>query len=182
MTATTKLDTAEDLWQMPTDQPWELWGGELRKVPGAGGEASSITGVIFSLLLPAVRAGHLGQLTTADRTYILAPAPDTVLVPDVAFVRWERLAGGVRPKGYSPVPPDLAIEFRSPSDRPKDIADKLGHYRRAGVPLVWWVDPERRTVAVDRDGRLAAELGEDDELEGGEVLPGLRLAVADIFA
>ena len=37
MTATTKLDAAEDLWRMPTDQPREIWNGELREVPGAGG-------------------------------------------------------------------------------------------------------------------------------------------------
>lgn len=182
MTATTQLYTAEDLWQMPTDQPWELWEGELKKVPGAGAEASSIAGTIFALLFPHVRTANLGMLTTADGTYILARDPDTVLVPDVAFVRWERLPGRTRPRGYAPVPPDLAIEVRSPSDRPKDIADKLEHYRRAGVPLVWWVDPARRTVAVYRDGQLAAELGEGDELDGGDVLPGLRLPVAEIFA
>ena len=180
--ATTKLYTAEDLWRMPTDEPWELWEGELREVPGAGIEASNIAGVIFALLLPTVRAGNLGVLTTPDGTYILARDPDTVLVPDVAFVRWDRLPGGVRPKGFSPVPPDLAVEVRSPSDEPGEIAKKLEHYRRARVPLVWWVDPARRTVAVYHDGRLVAELGEGDEIDGGEVLPGLRFAVAEIFA
>ena len=105
MTATTKLYTAEDLWQMPTDQPWELWEGELRKVPGAGVEASSVAGVIFALLLPIVRADDLGVLTGADGTYILARDPDTVLVPDVAFVGWEQLPGHTRPPGYAPVPP-----------------------------------------------------------------------------
>ena len=182
MTATTTRYTADDLWHMPGEEPWELWEGELRQVPGAGGRASGIAGDIFALIRPFVRASQLGMLTTADGTYILARDPDTVLVPDVAFVRWERLPERVRPEGYVPVAPDFVVEVRSPSDRPGEIAKKLELYRRAGVPLVWWVDPARRTVAVYRDGQLAAELGEGDELDGGDVLPGLRLAVAEIFA
>ena len=87
MTATTKLYTVDDLWQMEIDEPWELWEGELRKVPGAGGEASGIAVVIAALLFPIVRASNLGMLTGADGTYVLGRDPDTVLVPDVAFVR-----------------------------------------------------------------------------------------------
>ena len=182
MKAPTKLYTAEDLWQMPTDEPWEIWDGELRKVPGAGSEASSIAGIVFALLWPCVRAGNLGMLTGADGTFIMLREPETVVVPDVAFVRRERLPGGARPKGYAPMAPDLAVELRSPSDRLRDIAAKLALYRRAGVPLVWWVDPARRSVAVYRNGQLAAEAGEGDELDGGDVLPGCRLPVAEIFA
>ncbi|MGH2561034.1 MAG: Uma2 family endonuclease [Thermomicrobiales bacterium] len=182
MSATTKLYTAEDLWQMPTDQPWELWEGELRQVPGAGVEASGLAGFIFTLLLPFVRLHKLGVLTGADGAYILSHDPYTVLIPDVAFVRWDRLPGRVRPRGYAPIPPDLAIEVRSPSDRPGEIARKLELYQRAGVPLVWWVDPVRRTVTVHRLGQSAVELHEGDELDGADVLPGFRLPVAEIFA
>jgi len=182
MTAAPKFFTAEELWWMPTDQPWELWDGELRVVPGAGGEASNIAGIIGAMLLLFVRPRGLGLVTGADGTYILARDPDTVLISDAAFVRWDRLPDHVAPKGYCPVAPDLAVEVRSPSDRPKDIAAKLEHYRRARVPLVWWVDPARRTVAVYRDGQSIAELGEGDALDGGDVLPGLRLPVAEIFA
>jgi len=182
MTATTKLLTAEDLWLMPGDEPWEVWEGELRKVPAAGGEASSIGAVIVGMLFPVVRSSKLGLLTGADGTYRLGLDPDTVVVPDAAFVRWDRLPDGVAPKKYIPVPPDLAVEVISPTDEPGDIARKRELYRRAGVPLVWWVDPDRRTVAVYRDGVLVAELGEGDALDGGEVLPGLRLPIVEIVA
>jgi len=55
-------------------------------------------------------------------------------------------------------------------------------YRRAGVPLVWWVRSDERTVTVFRDGREIGRFGEGEELDGGEVLPGFRLTVAEIFA
>lgn len=55
-------------------------------------------------------------------------------------------------------------------------------YLAAGVPLVWWVDPERRAVAVYRQGALVAELRDGDALDGEDVLPGFRLPVSDVFA
>lgn len=167
---------------MPGEEPWELWEGELRTVPGAGLEASEIALVIGAAMLPVVRRSALGVVSTADGTYLLARNPDTVVVPDVAFVRWERLPGRIRPKGLCPVPPDLAVEFVSPSDTPRDVARKMELYRRAGVPLVWWVYPERRTVIVVREGRQEVELHEGDELDGGDVLPGFSFPVAQIFA
>lgn len=182
MAATVRLDTADDLWEMPGDEPWEIWGGELRGVGGAGGRASNLAGEIFSLIRPFVRAGKLGLLTGADGAYIVARDPDTVLVPDVGFVRWNHLPNRRAPERFIPVAPDLAVEVGSPSDTPRDVAAKMALYRRAGVPLVWWVYPDRRTVTVYRDGEDLGAFGEGDDLDGGEVLPGFRLAVAEIFA
>ena len=182
MATTTKLLTAEDLMRMPTDEPWELWEGVLRKVPGAGGVASGLASWIAALLSYFVRPRNLGWVTGADGTYIILSDPQTIVVPDAAFVRWDRLPGRVVPEGYIPVPPDLAVEVISPSDEPRKMAEKRELYRKAGVPLVWWVDPKRRTVAVYRQGSLVAELGEGDALDGEDVLPGLRLPVAELFA
>ena len=78
--------------------------------------------------------------------------------------------------------PDLVVEVRSPYDRPGEIARKPALYQRAGVPLVWWVDPDRKTVSVHRLGQPAVEVGEGDELDGEEVIPGFRLPVTEIFA
>ena len=187
MATTTKLLTvltAEDLAKMPTDEPWELWDGQLQRIPGAGGLASGIAGSILVAVSSFVRPRKLGLVTGADGAYLLARNPDTVIIPDGAFVRRARLPDGAVPEGYVPVPPDLAIEVRSPRTEPPtiDIARKQAFYRRAGVPLVWWVHPDRCTVVVYGNGKWVAELGEGDELGGGDVLPGFRLSVAEIFA
>jgi Uma2 family endonuclease len=181
MSTTTKLYTIEDLMAMPTDEPWELWEGELRKVPGAGGEASDIAGEILVHLRLFVKPRDLGLATGADGTYVLNNDPLTIVVPDVAFVRWDRLPGRVRPRGYIPIPPDLAIEVRSPTDRPGAMDDKLARYRSAGVPLLWWVDPQHRTVAVYRHGAFVAELRDGDILDGEDILPGFTLPVSQIL-
>ena len=151
-------------------------------MPGAGFEASDLAQWIGMLIGAFVRPRRLGKVTGADGTYILAHNPQTVVVPDVAFVRWDRLPERDQRKWYFPLPPDLVVEVVSPTDEPGDIAKKRDLYRRAGVPLVWWVDPGRRTVAVFRNGELVAELGEGNDLDGGNVLPGFRLPVAEIFA
>ena len=52
----------------------------------------------------------------------------------------------------------------------------------AGVRLAWGVDPDSRSVAVHAQGRPVRVLGEEDDLDGGDVLPDFRMRVADIFA
>ncbi len=182
MGVATRRYTAADLAKMPGDEPWELWEGELRKVPGAGGTASRLAHRIGVRLSNFVEPRDLGCVTGADGTYIILDTPQTVVVPDLSFIRWDRLPGRDVPDGYIPVPPDLAVEVVSPSDEPRAVSKKQDLYRRAGVPLVWWVYPNRRAVAVFLHGELIGELGEGDELDGGDVLPGFRLPVAEIFA
>ena len=177
---TTRVYTAEDLRAMPGDEPWELWDGELRKVPGSGMEASEIALIVASLIRPFARGA--GVVTGADGSYTLSREPDTIVVPDAAFVRWARLPDRERTKRYCPVPPDIAVEVQSPTDEPKEMAEKRRLYARAGVPLLWWVDPSRRTVTVYRPGSEPELLTDADALDGGDVLPGLSIAVAEIFA
>jgi Uma2 family endonuclease len=182
MSTIVKLYTIDDLATMPTDEPWEIWEGELREVPGAGQEASAIAHWIGVLITTFVRPRNLGVVTGADGSYILSHEPLIVIVPDVAFVRREHLPGGVRAKSYAPVIPDFAVEVRSPTDRASDIRSKLRLYQRAGVRLLWWVNPERRTVSVYHSGVFVAEYGEDDSLDGGDVIPGFTVVVRDLFA
>jgi Uma2 family endonuclease len=102
-------------------------------------------------------------------------------MPDVALVRAERLPPPHERIGAMPVIPDLAVEIVSPSDRITKVRDKIRRYLEAGVPLIWLIEPRRRQVTVYRPGQPEHVLGMADELDGGEVLPGFRLAVAELF-
>lgn len=110
-----------------------------------------------------------------------------VRMPDVSFVRWDSLDDPDQvedPDGaILEVPPDLAIEVLSPSNTQKEMAIKLGEYAKAGVRLVWYVDPERKEVTVypkgKERGRKVHGLG--GTLDGGDVLPGFQMPVAKIF-
>jgi hypothetical protein len=48
--------------------------------------------------------------------------------------------------------------------------------------LVWVIDPERTTVAALIPNQEARLLTPGDTLDGGDVLPGFSVPVADIFA
>ena len=75
---------------------------------------------------------------------------------------------------------DLVVEVEPPTDLPPDLGRERDLYVRPGVPLFWWVDPCTPTIAVYRPDQVPAELTEADTFDGGEVLPGLRIPLADI--
>lgn len=82
---------------------------------------------------------------------------------------------------YAENPPVVAVEVLSPSDRPSRVARKVSQYLRAGVKLVWVVDPEIREVGVHRPGIELELLGPDDVLKGGDELPGFECRIAELF-
>lgn len=178
----TKLHTADDLFLLGSDARCELIEGELHDVPGSGLKSSVIGGDIMFAIGLHLRGDRIGIVSGEAGGYLLSRAPDTVVFPDVAFIRTDRLPGGGVPEGFCPVPPDLAVEVVSPTDRLPDAERKVRRYLDAGTPLAWLVDPASRSVAVHRPGRPVRALGVADVLDGGDVLPGFMLPVAEIFA
>lgn len=70
--------------------------------------------------------------------------------PDAAWVKRARLAQLTteEKEKFLPLCPDFAIELRSPSDRLRDIQDKMGEYIANGLHLGWLIDPPNRQVFV----------------------------------
>lgn len=124
---------------------------------------------------------RLGMVYGADAGFVLSRDPDTILVPDAAFVRAERLPPITEQDPILRMPPDLAVDVVSPTDRPHEVAQKVGIYLAAGVPLVWIVEPRTRRITVHAPNQAPVVLSPGDELAGGEVLPGFRLPVSDVF-
>lgn len=107
-----------------------------------------------------------------------------VRIPDVAFFCWDKLPGRMLPA--QPIPdlaPDLAVEVLSKTNTPAEMKRKLREYFRAGVRLVWMIDPARRQAEVyTAPDAPAATLGAAQALDGGAVLPGFTLPLAELFA
>jgi Uma2 family endonuclease len=108
--------------------------------------------------------------------------------PDISFTRWDSVPDPAEldqlPGPFLHLTPDLVVEVLSEGNTPREMAIKLGEYAAAGVKLVWYVDPDAKTVTVYPKGRERGKkvLGEGDTLDGGKVLPGFALSVADLFA
>ncbi len=180
--ATTRLLTAEDLWGIGDDgHRYDLIRGELHRMAPAGGEHASIEMTIGAMLWTHARARNAGTVFGSDAGFVLARNPDTLLSPDVAFVRAERLPPKDRQIGFLELAPDLAVEVVSPSDRPSEVTEKVRIYLSAGVSMVLVVEPQPKTVTIHRPGRAPLVRQEGDVLDCGDVLPGFRVPVAEIF-
>ena len=183
MVSKPRLVTAAELLDMPDDgYRYELVRGELRKMAPAGYRHGKSAGKINGLLFVHVTANNLGTVPTAETGFLLASDPDIVRVPDVAFVRREREEAVGIVDGFFPGPPDLAIEVISPSDRYTEVAEKVEDWLNAGTRMVVVVDPRRRVAIVHLPGREPVTLHEHETLDGGDVVPGWSMPVADIFA
>lgn len=148
-----------------------------------GFRESHVAMLIGVLLQNFVGQRKLGVVAGADGMMRLAPG--LVRIPDVSFCRWEQFPG--RKVSSEPIPdihPDLAVEVLSQSNTKQEMDDKLEDYFDSGASLVWLVDSKTRTALVftSPDREAAIQLKEGDSLDGGEVLPGLTIPLAEIFA
>jgi Uma2 family endonuclease len=131
---------------------------------------------LVTLLNNHVRQNKLGRVYTAETTFQIG---DSGRKPDVAFVSRERLPENRHQA--SPIPPDLAIEIVSPSDKFYDVQEKALEYLDAGVKMVWVIEPIARTVIVYRSRNDIKICTQNETLTGEEVVEGFQCAVAEIF-
>ena len=183
MSTATQLLTADELWKMPDHGGrYELVRGELRPMSPAGSGHGAFSMNLAAPLHQFVRARKLGIVVAAETGFIIATDPDTVLAPDAAFIRQERVtATGITQK-YWPGPPDLAIETMSPGDAARDVEKKAREWLTAGTQHVWVINPQAKTVTVYRPDNSVKILGLSGTLDGAEVVPGFQILVAEIFS
>ncbi|MCH7621312.1 MAG: Uma2 family endonuclease [Chloroflexi bacterium] len=175
--------TAEELLRLSTTgSRYELVKGELFEMPPAGGRHGGVAMQIGALLNAYVRAHSLGQVFAAETGFILRRDPDTVRAPDAAFVAKDRLPAGELPPGYLEMVPDLAVEVVSPGDSAREVREKVADWMRAGVRLLWAIDPATRSVTVYRSTDDFSVLSEDASLDGGQVIPGFSTNIKDLFS
>jgi Uma2 family endonuclease len=112
----------------------------------------------------------------------VAPPGEKVrpLVPDVSYLSYERDADLTEAELEVPlVPPNAAVEIRSPGDSRADLEDKVATLLRAGTDVVVIVNPRTRTViAWDREAKRIFSPGERFE---HRALPGFGFDVEVMF-
>jgi len=142
-----------------------------------------------------LQIGFLIKLFLMEHNFGYAAGADAMIrfklnlvrMPDVSFIRWDSVEDPdeiENPAGaFLEYPPDLAVEVLSPSNTKKEMEIKLGEYAKAGVKLVWYVDPERKEVDVypKANPKRKQTFDINGTLDGGDVLPGFTLPVAKIF-
>lgn len=173
--------TVQDLSRMDEEsgERYELAHGVLlvREPPNARHGTTAAT--IAAFLVTYVRQHRLGNVMV-ETGFVLTRSPDTVRAPDVSFIRAGRLRG-TYVDTFVEGAPDLAVEILSPSDRFPMVEQKVGHYLAAGCRAVWVVDPREQTVTVRRPEREPVRLESHERVDGGDIVPGFRCLVAEMF-
>ncbi len=181
MTVLTSRITVEQLTalaELPEnrDKTLQLINGEIvEKMPGTP-YPSLIAGWIITELNIYLKTNRIGATTTEGAGYRIG---DDVLAPDVTYISRARQVGFPQ-RGFNLIAPDLAFEVISPSDKAKEVAEKIQVYRAHGV-IVCVVYPESETMHVYEPGESVRFLTRADALTLPDLLPGFALALADIF-
>lgn len=182
MVTTTRLLTLDTFLAMEADwEEIEAFDGVVEEDEGVGQRHGEVSFEFGRLLGNHIADRWLGRLTSSDTRFIVQTDPLRVLAPDVAFIRADRLPLADQRDRPLALAPDVVVETISPSTGGPAIARKVAYWLVAGVPLVLVVNVRRRLVIAHTPGAPPREYGERDTLDGGDVLPELRIDVADIF-
>ncbi len=181
--------TADEFWdycQLPENQDRriELLEGEIISMPFATLYHGIIAGQLTGHLGLFIRQNDLGVVTAAGTGFVMGVNPisgkESILAPDIAFIRKDRVPQPIPPTGYGRVVPDLVVEVVSPNDKPDELEEKIVQYLRAGVRLVWALYPRTRTILAHTADK-GMRFDETMSLDGGDVLPGFTLSLAELF-
>jgi Uma2 family endonuclease len=170
--------TEEHLLRPPngSDSLYELIDGTLVKKP-MGIEESKLAVRLGGKLDDFAERHGLGSVSGADGPF--RATAGLVRMPDVAFFSDNRLENEIEGESISSAVPDLGVEVLSKGNTKAEMERKLNEYFAAGVRCVWMLDPKRREVKVYTSPQEFTVLTEDDELDGGDILPGFRYSIRD---
>src|SRR5260370_29636399 len=157
----------------------ELVEGTLVEKP-MGFEQAFFAANIIGYLFIYLRSYPIGRVYAPDA--MLRLLPGLVRLADVCFLTNEQVAAYLERRGaICHFAPALAVEVLSPSNTDKEMERKRKEYFLGGTRLVWIVDEAKRTVEVWTSPDDCVTLTEEDTLDGGDLLPGFRVALKDIF-
>ena len=179
-----RLMTADEFLEMERipGKRYELIRGVLtEKEVGTGDpHAVTVSETHGRLYIYTVNTDY-GETRVGEPGYRLESNPDTVRCPDVAWFAPGRIPPGTM--GFPNLTPDLCIEVESPSNSRSDrlLSDKARMWLDYGAREVWVPNPATVTVTRYFPDAPPVVLGEDDVLDGGDLLPGFSVAVWQLF-
>jgi Uma2 family endonuclease len=172
--------TEEDLLK-PHGPTCDLIDGVL--VEKAMGARESLLGMFLGrLILDHVEPDELGVVLGADG--FIRVEEGQLRAPDVTFIPWSAFPNRelLEDEAFWSVAPALAVEVLGPGNTPAEIDRKLTELFAAGCKLAWVIDPATKTAKVYTSAKRFKELDAAGTLDGGKVLPGFKLPLADLFA
>jgi Uma2 family endonuclease len=179
------LLTAADLAKLPTsleagEVRYELDDGELIVMAPPGDDHARRQHLVSVYLHTHAETLGLGQ-ARGEVGIVLRRNPDRVVGADAAFILTASLPVRRTPEGYLETIPELVVEIRSKNDTNPEVVGKCEEYHRAGVRVVWVIDPDARTVAAHHPDGSVQVFRDTDPLTCS-LLPGFSLPVSNLFS
>jgi Uma2 family endonuclease len=161
------------------DATEEVVNGEVRIMPPPKWRHSEIVDRLAARMWPHVDEREV-KVKASQFGLIIRKSPLTSRVPDLAVFD---VATMVAQDGYIHSAPQLVVEVLSPANSRREREEKLGDYAGIGVPEVWVVSPEARTVEVLylEDGRLRSARILREGLLVPRRFPAVQIDIAQIW-
>jgi len=173
--------TYRDLEALPEEEGkrYELYDGEVYMSASPRVPHQQLAGNLYAFLTAFAAARNLGAVLWSVDVYF---TEDTVLAPDIVFVRAGREA--IIEEKFVRGAPDLVIEITSPTTELRDRGIKMQAYARHGVPEYWLFNATARTADVyllrNAVYEPIAHYGHNDVLRS-EVLAGLEIPLSSVW-
>jgi len=182
-----KLVSFEEFSAIPPDEmDRELIRGEIRERPMT--KRNRFHAATEATVARLVGNWAVSQTAPRGRVYsgevgcILRRDPDTNVGIDVAYFSADTIARQDDRTTMIEGAPVLAVEILSPSDVQKEIAEKVSVYLESDVAVVWVVDTHFKTVTIHRLDTAPRLVNIEQRLAGDTDLPGLDIAVVELFS
>ena len=178
----TRTVTYEEWLTMPEvqDATEEVVNGEIRVMPPAKLIHALIIDSLYYAIVTQIDRSKV-RVLASSAGLVVRKHPLTSRVPDIAIFD---LSTMVEADGYVHSAPQLIVEVLSPANTRRDRAGELADYAALGVPEVWVVSPEARTVEVLRlsgtDYARAAIVASGDTLRP-TLFPSVQVEISGIW-
>jgi Uma2 family endonuclease len=175
--------TADELLKLPSGtMRQELLRGKLLTMPYRGMRFGCVAANLLTILGTFAKSNELGFVFPGGTGFQTEWNPDTVLTCPAGFVAGSRIRRNEFKNRYIQGAPDLTVEFLDSFDPCPDMPARIDHWISAGSRLVWLIDLDAQSARTFAPKRPPQIMSVADTLDGEDALPGLRLAVAEIFA
>ena len=146
MATTPKTLTYEEWLEMPVkhDAVEEVVNGEIRIMPPNKINHAIVVENLMAMIRPGINRA-LTHVFSSVFGLVIRREPLVCRVPNIVMIEISTM---VEHEGYVHSAPQLVIEVLSPSETRGEITAKLRDYASIGVPEVWLVSPEARTIEV----------------------------------
>lgn len=170
--------TVDTFWQKYGNKPYELIDGAVVRAPFKNPLCGLILSCATRELGSYIEQNDLGQLML---NVGFALSPITLYGTDLAYVANAKLEEFGYEDNFLSFAPDLMIKIVSHQEKAQEIQDRVTAFLEAGSYYVWLIYARSGQVVVYDDHQTARILSLQQEVNGGDILPGFSVSVSKLF-